>query len=424
LIEGASRRPRVAVWAYACNPDRGSDSGGTWAYVRALARHADLVVLNREQDADSLQAWKAANPGEALEFVTVSEVGWTTVLQRGFRFHRQLEFVNYLAWLRNALAVTREIHDVATLDAVNHASFGNYWLPSPLRKLDLPTIWGPVGGGVRTPLRLWPSLGAMGVIAEIERSIFISLASWLPSTRRTQARAGAIIVEAEETRDRLLRRRRADAVIVNRAAIIDPATVNPAPAPVSDHGPSSPTEFVFPSALWGKKGPRLALAALAHADPRARLSFVNDGYERPRLEKLARRWGVADRVSFRGRIPRDELFTTMQGAAGLMFTGLREEGGLALTEAMLLGLPVIVLARGGAKLIASQSLDPCRVKLVRAGTSKETARLLGRAMTELLEAAPRERTPTLDVAPHQAGIRAALAAALGGQTEAMSGVDR
>ena len=43
---------------------------------------------------------------------------------------------------------------------------------------------------------------------------------------------------------------------------------------------------------------------------------------------------------------------------------MREEGGLALAEAMLSGAPVIVLAHGGARTIAERALDPSRVTLI------------------------------------------------------------
>jgi glycosyltransferase involved in cell wall biosynthesis len=198
---------------------------------------------------------------------------------------------------------------------------------------------------------------------------------------------------------------------VNRIALIDPQTAGAVGEPDDPSAPRQP-EFLFTSALWGKKGARLALEALVSADPRVRLAFVNDGYEQPYLERAARRLGVADRVSFEGRIPREELFARMRGAAGLVFTGLREEGGLALAEAMYQGLPVVVLAHGGAGLIAAQAPDPRRVRAITPTGRRQTGRRIGQAMSELLLAAPTERTPNLDPRPHRDGVVSAVATAL------------
>jgi glycosyltransferase involved in cell wall biosynthesis len=413
-VEGGpdTRRARIAVWAYNCNPERGSERGATWAFVHDLAELADLVVFHSPADSAELSGWAEEHPDATVEFVAVPEPAWMAIVHRWFRFHRQLEFVTYEGWLRGVVHETRRRHARVPFDAVSHVSYSSYWLPSPAWKLGIPSIWGPAGGGVRTPLRLVPTLGAAGILAELERSIALSVAAVMPATRRTHRRVTVPIVETEETRGRLVRQRQADAEIVNRIALIDPQTAGagagtPSITEMSD-------EFLFTSALWGKKGTRLAIEALAYADPRIRLAFVNHGYDQSRLERLARKRGVADRVRFDGRIPRDELFSRMQGAAGLLFTGLREEGGLALAEAMYQGLPVVVLAHGGAGLVARQALDPSRVRVVEPGSIRETARRLGEAMTELYAEAPKARTPTLDPRPHHEATERALAAAVPG----------
>lgn len=410
-------RPRIAVWAYACNPDRGSDGGATWAYVRALAVHADLVVLHSPDDTRQLTSWHQRHPKSRIEFVEVAEPRSVSLLRRAFRLHRQLRFVNYLSWLRAAFRLTQRLHVTTPFDAVAHASYGNYWLPSPVWKLGIPSLWGPVGGGVRTPPRLLPALGIAGLVAEFERSLGLCIAGHLPSTRETQREVSVPIVETEETRQRLTSEARQRAVLVNRVALIDPVTAGAPggsgkPSVGIDQASAGTPEFLFTSSLWGKKGTRLAVRALAHADPHARLAFVNEGYDESSLAHLARRLGVEDRVSFEGRIPRDELFARMATAAGLLFPGLREEGGLALTEAMYQGLPVIVLGHGGSGLIASQALDPARVRIVVPGNRDETARRLGLAMTQLLKAPSTDRSSTLDAQPHLNGLVVALEVAL------------
>lgn len=397
-------RPRLAVWAYACNPTLGSDPGATWGYVRALSEHADIVLFHSPEDQSGLERWKAEHPGAPIQLRLVDEPRWSQVLQPGYRLHRQLRFVVYTAWLQRAYRQTRACQSTEHFDAVAHASYGNYWLPSPVRKLGLPSLWGPLGGGVWTPFRLWPTLGVVGVVAELERLVGLTVAALLPATRRTQRETTVAIVETEETLRRLPRSRRGDAVIVNRAAIIDEA---PEAGPSGETVASEPYEYLFTSALWGKKGPRLAVEALKYTDPRVRLTFVNDGYERRRLERRARRLRVADRVRFLGRVPREELFARMRTATGLVFTGLREEGGVALAESMQQGLPVVVLGHGGAGLIARGAVDPRRVQIVAPSTPRRTAQRLGEAMTRLQDAPP-DRTPNLDRISHLQEVRRAL----------------
>ena len=138
------------------------------------------------------------------------------------------------------------------------------------------------------------------------------------------------------------------------------------------------------------------MRALACAAEDVTLLVVGDGPERRRLERLARRLGVSGRIRFCGRATREEVMNHLTEAAAVVFTGLREEGGLALAEAMLAGTPIMVLAHGGAKIIAESSTDPQRMALDRAGRRRSTARRLGEAMTRFTRAPPSRREPMLE----------------------------
>ena len=154
--------------------------------------------------------------------------------------------------------------------------------------------------------------------------------------------------------------------------------------------------ILFPSALEVRKGPRLAIQALARTKGDVRLVFVSGGPEQKSLERLASRLSVSDRVDFRGRVSREELFDLLAQTAGTLFTGLREEGGAALAEAMLCGSPVIVLANGGARTVAAAATDPRRVRLVQPSGWRATAERLAAAMTEFSREPSMARGPILD----------------------------
>jgi len=130
-----------------------------------------------------------------------------------------------------------------------------------------------------------------------------------------------------------------------------------------------------------------------------RLVFVADGYELGALKRLARHLNVEDRVDFLGRIPRQDMFKMMAETAGVVFTGLREEGGMALTESMLIGAPVIVLGVGGAHYIASMNTDPSRIRIIEPTLPAETARQFGEAMAEFSTNPPPATGCYLDYEP-------------------------
>src|SRR6266550_1131703 len=96
-----------------------------------------------------------------------------------------------------------------------------------------------------------------------------------------------------------------------------------------------------------------AMARLGHGDEGPRLEIVGAGPERPRLEALARRLGVANRVAFRGKIAPDELQASYARAAVCVLPSVLDargdtEGlGVVLLEAMNHATPVIASRVGG-----------------------------------------------------------------------------
>ncbi len=334
-------RPRAVVFAYACEPGRGSEPGAGWGVVRALAAAADCTVLVGPEHAAGVRRWSERHPDDAaaIEFVVVPEARWPRRAGRG----RLGWFAAYLRWLPNAERAARRLHAERPFDAACHASYSTYWLPSPAVALGIPSVWGPVGGAVTTPLALWPALGWRGVVGEVVDRVAVRLCSLLPATRRAWRGATLHVLQNEETRARLPAALRAGARVLNHALFVDV----PAAAGRQPRGP----HLLFAGALESRKGARLALHAMAYAPADVRLTVAGDGLERKTLERLAARLGVSERVTFLGAVPRERLFALLDTTAAAVFTGLREEGGLALAESMLRGVPAIVLGHGGARVI-------------------------------------------------------------------------
>jgi len=104
------------------------------------------------------------------------------------------------------------------------------------------------------------------------------------------------------------------------------------------------------------KGHDLAIRAVARGDPRLRLDIFGDGSRRTELEALAQFEGVADRVRFLGWVSsHDKLLVEMRNYRGFVFPTLAEANGIAMQEAMMIGLPVIATRWGGPERLADDA---------------------------------------------------------------------
>lgn len=108
--------------------------------------------------------------------------------------------------------------------------------------------------------------------------------------------------------------------------------------------------MVMVTRLLGWKGVHLAIKALARARKRgvdASLEVIGDGRLHDWLVELARREGVDANVVFAGHMVRADVMARLSAADLFMFPSLHDSGGMAVLEAMSLGLPTICLDLGG-----------------------------------------------------------------------------
>jgi glycosyltransferase involved in cell wall biosynthesis len=402
----ASARKRLLVFAYACEPGRGSEPGAGWGLVRALHGFCDCVVLVGPEHMPAIRRWEQQHAECGLSFVEVPEASWTASEPR----HRFTRFVIYLDWLRRAHAFGKTLHAEQPFDLVYHATYSAYWLPTPAVRYGIPSIWGPVGGAVVTPRELWNFLGWRGVIVELIDRIAVRVFGALPATRRACRLATVRVVQNEATRDRLPVSLRRSALVLNHALFAELPDVTNGGRARAHRG----RHCVFVGALDTRKGARLAVEALRHAEETVHLDIIGSGSERPFLERLAQRLGIAERTHFRGPQPREEVLKALRTAAAAVFTGLREEGGLALAESMLVGTPVVVLAHGGPETIAACTTDPDRVVLVRPTDSASTAMRIGRAMSHFCDSPSDRQDSMLDTAAAARVLKTAIEEACDG----------
>ena len=99
------------------------------------------------------------------------------------------------------------------------------------------------------------------------------------------------------------------------------------------------------------RGFDLAIEALAEASKtaagRLHLTIVGSGTDRLRLETLAGRLGVADRVTFAGKVPMDEYRRLMARADVVVNAALKEGAVTVSFDAMAMGKPLLCLDTTG-----------------------------------------------------------------------------
>jgi len=111
-----------------------------------------------------------------------------------------------------------------------------------------------------------------------------------------------------------------------------------------EYGPS----FLFVSRLDRLKRADLVIRALATAEGAGiEVVIVGDGEERAALERLASETGVANRVTFPGRLSEAQLLDRLARCRAVIFPPLQEDYGFVTVEAFAAQRPVVTCRDSG-----------------------------------------------------------------------------
>jgi teichuronic acid biosynthesis glycosyltransferase TuaC len=129
---------------------------------------------------------------------------------------------------------------------------------------------------------------------------------------------------------------------------VDTQLFRPIERPAARAAIDTPNELTLLAVgnLRPEKSIDLAISALVLL-PGARLLIVGDGPERARLEALARTCNVADRVSFRGVVPQEDLVCYYSAADVSLLCSVREGMPNVVLESIACGTPVVAADVGG-----------------------------------------------------------------------------
>jgi len=83
--------------------------------------------------------------------------------------------------------------------------------------------------------------------------------------------------------------------------------------------------------------------------PDLRVVLIGDGPERDALQDLTEELGIAERVTFTGNLPFEEVATYLKAADFFGFASVTETQGLVTMEAMAAGLPVVAVDASGTR---------------------------------------------------------------------------
>jgi glycosyltransferase involved in cell wall biosynthesis len=368
---------RLLVCAYACSPYRGSEAGIGWGWVNMIARFGETWALTDAANREDIERETSRDPSryENLHFVYVPRTRWL----KTEKFWPPAYLWTYRCWQREAYKLGCELHDKIGFSLVHVVTYVGFRVPGPFWKMDIPLVWGPIGGLENTPWRLLPAMGPRGAIHYGCQNVIETFDKLLlREPKRAFAKArGAIIAATSGIQGEI------EWWYGEKSAVICEVGAPPSVADsYARREAGRNLRICWSGAHLPCKGLPLLLHALAKlpADASWAVSILGEGPCTTKWKRLAQRLGIDARCTWTGNLSREDALATMGRSHVFVITSLKDLTSTVLLEALSRGLPVICPNHCGFSDVVN---DQCGIKLP-VGSPRELIEQLELAILWLL----------------------------------------
>jgi glycosyltransferase involved in cell wall biosynthesis len=347
---------KVLVSAFACTPYAGSENYFGWSAVQCLAKDHELWVLTSGRNRPDFD--RALAEGLVPSNIRFSYATRFRAWHPNRMKARLQSWTEYRDYSQDIPALAQALHQSVHFDLVHHVTIATWRIPSPLWRLGIPLVWGPVGGNERFPPGLYPILSPSAMCFELVRTLSNLVSRNSPSVRKCARHAAHIFATNPETETLLKQLRgRASGVSLLSPAFFSQSKIESFTAAAAGRDYQAPLRLFAGGMLEGRKGIALALSALARLKNQGLKFSYHLGGGGPELNHVRR---LADRLGLRENV----VFGHWAGAAYLkelaashvfLLPSLRESAGITMMEAMLAGCAPIVADCGGPGHIVTET---------------------------------------------------------------------
>lgn len=354
---------KVLISAYACSPDKGSEPGTGWGFVKGLAAtHHELFVITEQGYERAITRDRDADASQNLERV------------RFYYVHRHRNhcaervwppayYWTYRRWHLDAYRLAIQLHKHIRFDLAHQLTMSGFREPGYLWKLDIPFVWGPMGGMGFYPWRFLFATGGYGAIYYLG----YNLLNWLQMNFLQRARkaakaacSGATIGLIATTRENQRGTKKywgcCSHVLTEVGLPFDPLTS------ICQRSADEPLRIVWSGLHIPRKALNLALLALKSlpSELNWELHILGEGHRTKAWKILTNDMKIDALCRFYGWIPREKALDVMLTAHLMLITSLRDQTPTVTAEALSLGLPIICLDHCGF----SDAIDEtCGIKI-------------------------------------------------------------
>jgi glycosyltransferase involved in cell wall biosynthesis len=334
-------KKKVLIIAYACEPNRSSEPGVGWNFVKEISSFMDVTVLTRANNRSSIELKE--NTG--INFIYYDLLPSLQRIKKKIPFGLQLY---YFLWQIFAYKKVEEIVKNENFDLLHHLTFGVTKNMPPVQHFNIPFVLGPAGGGDVIPFSFLKKMGPKAIVNEAIYKLLHLKSYYLSiNTYHAKRKLSAIIFRTSSSMDNFPMRNKYKSHLISESAF----TFDP------DYEYSKSNSEIFLKVicvgrLMKAKGYEYALKGFSVFIKNGgigSLTLIGDGDEKNNLMQFVKDNNLSSFVEFKGFISNEEVINELKTSHILVHPSFREGGSWAIMESMFYGNPVICFNTSGPK---------------------------------------------------------------------------
>ncbi|HME42746.1 MAG TPA: glycosyltransferase [Syntrophorhabdales bacterium] len=354
------RRLKVIIVAAAAHPEKGSEPGLGWGWIEALSKHHDLWVIAGEREGN-----REAIERRFIEFPDLRERVQIYFIPRpdGPRIEEivpLLYYRTYRKWHQKAFALATELHKEIGFDLAHQLNMTGYREPGYLWRLDLPFVWGPVGGTANVPLRFASILGMQQFLYHAAKITVNELQlRFHGRVRQAISRCDGFVTSTTDGHDKFLRILGKDSIMMNDNG---PPFTRPAFQPRNVNQSKVPLRLAWSGLHISRKALPIVLKALALLPSTIEwhIDILGHGAMTAKWKRMACNLRIGERCSWHGWVDKNKAIDIVSSADLFLFSSLHESTPAVIFEALSQGVPVICINHCGQGDVITEE---CGIKI-------------------------------------------------------------
>lgn len=336
----------ILVMAYAISPNKGSEFSVAWNYVSEMSKNNKLVVLYgvTGKHIGEIETEMFLPNVEFVPIYSSKKVEYLNYLNKRNLFKYSF-YLAYKEWHKLAYERAKALIAIDKFDLIHFVGMIGYREPGYLWNIDLPYIWGPIGGVNNLPELLIKTLPMKYRLMFRFRNIINNYQlKYNRRVKKALKNTDLLLTATSENRDKILSVHKKESYCLPENSITGEIHLND-----NKFVNIQKCHLLVIGDINPGKGINLLLDSLLLIKDRARiqLDIVGDGPSKPYLMEFVKDNGLEDIVNWHGFLPRSQAVQLFQNTHLHVITSLSEGNPTVVWEAMSNGVPTLTLDHCG-----------------------------------------------------------------------------